>query len=39
MNSVMHTVLNAGIPVIYIGVSVHIYVKCVLRHSVNRAIL
>jgi hypothetical protein len=39
MKNFMHTVLNAEIPVIYIGVIVHIYVKCVLRHSVNRAIL
>jgi len=39
MNNFMHTVLNAEIPVIYIEVNVHIYVKCVVRHSVNRAIL
>ena len=39
MNSFMYTVLNADIPVIYIGVSDHMFVKCVIRHSVYRAIL
>ena len=39
MKNFMHTVLNAEIPVIYIGVSIHIYVKCVLRHSVKKDIL
>jgi hypothetical protein len=38
MNNFMYTVLNADIPVIYIGVSVRIYVKCVIGHSVNGAI-
>ena len=38
MNNLMYTVLNADIPVIYIGVSGHIHVKCVIRHSVNRAV-
>jgi hypothetical protein len=35
----MCTVLNVDIPVIYIGVSVHIHVKYVIRHSVIRAVL
>jgi len=39
MNNCMYLVLNAEIPVIYIGVSVRIYVKCVVRHSVKRAVL
>jgi hypothetical protein len=39
MNNFMYTVLNAEIPVIYKGVSVHIYVKSVIRNSVNRAVL
>jgi hypothetical protein len=38
MNNSMYTVVNADIPVIYIGVSVCIYVKCVIGHSVNGAI-
>jgi len=38
MNSYAYVVLNADIPVIYIGVSVHIHVMCVIRHSVNRAV-
>jgi hypothetical protein len=36
MNNFMDEMLNAEIPVIYIGVSVHIYVKCVIRYSVKR---
>ena len=39
MKNFMHTVLNAEIPVIYIGMNVHIYVTYVLRHSVNKDIL
>jgi len=39
MNNFMYTVLNAGIPVIYIVVSTVILVMCVIRHSVNRSIL
>ena len=39
MNNNMYTVLNADIPVIYIGVSVHIHVKCVISHSVKKAVL
>jgi hypothetical protein len=35
----MYTVLNADIPVIYIVVSVHIHVKCVVRLLVKRAVL
>ena len=31
-------VLNADIPVIYIGVSIHIHVYFVIRHSVYRAV-
>jgi hypothetical protein len=36
MNDYMHRLLNAHIPVIYVGVSVHICVKCVVGHSVKR---
>jgi len=39
MNNFMHTVLNVEIPVLYIVVNIRIYVKCVVRHSVIRAIL
>ena len=38
MNNFMYTVLNADIPVIYIGLSVHILVKCVMRYSVQRVV-
>jgi hypothetical protein len=38
MNNSMYTVLNADIPVINVGVSVHVHVKVVIRHSVKRAI-
>jgi hypothetical protein len=38
MNNFMYTVVNADIPVIYIGVSIHIHVKCPIGHSVNRYI-
>jgi len=38
MNNFMYTVMNADIPVIYIGVGIHFYVKFVIRHSVRRAI-
>jgi len=34
----MHTVQNADIPVINVGVSVYIYVKYVIRHTVIRAV-
>jgi hypothetical protein len=37
MNSFMYTVLNVDVPVIYLGVSVCIYVKYVIRHTVKRA--
>jgi hypothetical protein len=37
MNSYTYTVLNADIAVINIGVSIHIHVKCVIRHSVKKA--
>ena len=36
MNNFMHTVQNADIPVIYVGVSVRIHVKYVIGHSVKR---
>jgi len=39
MNNFTYTVLNADIPVKYIGVSIHIRVKCVISHSINRAVL
>jgi len=38
MNNFTYTVMNADIPLMYIGVSVHILVNCVIRHSVNRAV-
>jgi len=38
MNKFMYTVLSADIPVIYIGVSSHICVKCVIGHSVKSAV-
>ena len=38
MNNFTYMVLNADIPVIYIGGSVHIHVKCVIQHSVKGAI-
>jgi len=38
MNNFMYRVMNADIPVAYVGVSVHFCVKCVKRHSVERAI-
>jgi hypothetical protein len=36
MNIIKYTLLNADIPVIHIGVSVHIRVKCVIRYSEKR---
>jgi len=38
MNNFMYTVMNADIPVLYIGVSVHIQVECAVGHSVKRAV-
>jgi len=38
MNIIIYTVLNADIPVIYMGVSVHIYVKYVIGHTVKRRV-
>jgi len=38
MNNLMYRVMNADIPVIYVGVCIHFYVKFVIRHSVIRAI-
>jgi hypothetical protein len=37
MNNFKYTVMNIDIPVMYIGVIVHIYVKYVIRHLVKRA--
>jgi len=38
MNNFTDTVMNTDIPVIQVGVSNHIYVNCVIRHTVNRAV-
>jgi len=38
MNNFMYIVMSAAIPVMYIGVSIHMHVKCVIGHSVKRAI-
>jgi len=38
MNNFMYRVMNADIPVIYVGVGIHFYVKFVIRLSINRAI-
>jgi len=38
VNNLMYTVMGADIPMIYIGVSVHICVKYVIRHSVKKEI-
>jgi hypothetical protein len=38
MNNFMYAVLNADIPVIYRGVSIHIYVKIAIRPSVIRVV-
>jgi len=38
MNNFTYTVQNADIPVIYIGVSICIYVKYVIRHTLLRAV-
>jgi len=38
MSNFMYRVLKADIPVIYIGKSVDIHVKYVIRHSVKRAV-
>jgi len=37
-NIITYTVLNADIPVVYMGVSIRIHVKCKIRHSVKRAL-
>jgi hypothetical protein len=34
MNNFIYTVLNAVMPVIYIGMSVDMHVKCVIGHTV-----
>jgi len=39
MKNFMDTVLNAGLPVMYIVVSTFVPVMCVIRQSVVRAIL
>jgi hypothetical protein len=33
-----YTAMDADIPVIYMGVNVHILVKCVIRYSENRTV-
>ena len=38
MNNFMYRVKSADIPVIYIVVSVHMHMKCVIGHSVKRVI-
>jgi len=38
MNSYMYTVLNVENSVLYVGVSVHIYVKYVIRLSVKSVV-
>jgi hypothetical protein len=38
INNFTYTVQNADIPVIYIGVSVHIYVKYVRKRTLIRAV-
>jgi len=38
MNNFMYAVMNADVPLIYIGLTVHFYVKFVIRHSVKSAI-
>jgi hypothetical protein len=38
MNIIMYRMMNADIPVIYVGVSALIHVKYVIRLSVRRAI-
>ena len=38
MNIIMYTVLNVDIPVIYVGVSVHMFVMCVIGHTFVRGI-
>jgi hypothetical protein len=36
MENFMYTVLNADIPVMYMGVSVHMFVMCVIGHTFIR---
>jgi hypothetical protein len=36
MNNFAHTVQNADIPVMYVGVSIYIHVKYVMGHSVKK---
>jgi len=38
MNNFMYAVMNADIPLIYVGLGIHFYVNFVIRHSVKRAI-
>jgi len=38
MNNFLYRVMNADIPVIYVGEGVHFYAKFVVRHSVKRAV-
>jgi hypothetical protein len=39
MNNFTYTVQHADIPVIFVGVSIHIHVKGVIRYSGIRAVL
>ena len=39
MNNFKYSELNAEIPVIHIGVGIHMGAKCVIRHLVKRAVL
>jgi len=39
MNNFMYTLLNAEVPVMYIGMGVNIQVNCVVRNLVKRAVL
>jgi len=38
MNNLMYAMMNADIPVIYVGAGIHFYVQFVIRHSVKSAI-
>jgi len=39
MNDFKNTVLNADIPVMCIGLCIHIYVQCVIQNSVKKGFL
>jgi len=38
MSNFMYAVMNADIPVIYVGVGIHFYVLFLIRNSVQRAV-